>query len=782
LLAFALALGIGVSFAWTPTVPDTILLPDSLGPLRPPYHLALGSSTDNIYVASESSDIIVVDGNTFQRIKRINTGTPVGSALLVSQHNKLYCSYPQQGRIGVIDCATNNIVRTIQVDPHPKLLCYSSGSDKLYCGDTVFGTVSVISGASDSVLGVLHLGDSLTAMAYDPTFDKLFVALDDAVLAVSCQTDSVVTSISSLQKEGGLCVNARRHKLYVVPKQHSGRESLHVVFTATDSVVAAMPGRSFLPRLVCNEATDRLYAVIGEEDIYEYDCSGDTWLRACSIWDYPSMAIACDTAHDRLYSLSKWGGLVEIDCATFEIASVVGTEIYGSTLEWDPVRGRTMCASKGWGDVAAVLAFLVFEDGTTNAVGAVPLRGWTYVMCHNPVTSKLYYRWGSNVGGVGVINEETNRVNKRTFLTGAYGYYAMTHNRTGNKFYFASRKGVGVFDGARDSYVKDIDFGGSTDSRPFWCPDGNKVYSYDDWRGYIAVVDCGGDSVSHTIAIDDLLARFDYLDNGRMLCFLRESLALIDSWTDSITGYVPIGGVYAAEHTGDGEKLYAVRRYPGRLEVWSTDPFLLLRTIDWPYFGANTMFLAYSDSTRKLYWFVDDSVLAIDATSDTVTARMAASMDYLGGCFDHTGRYLFCSCWADSSVSIYDTQLDSLAAKYTHLSDPPLSVAANPERDCIYVGCQDVILVYPDVPPAVEETIDDEREVMHTGASVLREVLLFEPASGCRRTSTGELLDVSGRRVKELRPGENDVRAIPPGVYFVCNGEQGVDRKVIITR
>jgi hypothetical protein len=77
-MAFAVVMGLGVSIGWSLPVPDTILLPDSLGPLRPDYHLAFGSSTDNIYVASESSDIIVVDGNTFQRIKRINTGTTVG--------------------------------------------------------------------------------------------------------------------------------------------------------------------------------------------------------------------------------------------------------------------------------------------------------------------------------------------------------------------------------------------------------------------------------------------------------------------------------------------------------------------------------------------------------------------------------------------------------------------------------------------------------------------------------------------------------------------------------
>jgi hypothetical protein len=49
------------------------------------------------------------------------------------------------------------------------------------------------------------------------------------------------------------------------------------------------------------------------------------------------------------------------------------------------------------------------------------------------------------------------------------------------------------------------------------------------------------------------------------------------------------------------------------------------------------------------------------------------------------------------------------------------------------------------------------------------------------------LLDVSGRKVLDLRPGPNDVRALSPGVYFVREAT-GVKReascvtKVVVTR
>ena len=47
--------------------------------------------------------------------------------------------------------------------------------------------------------------------------------------------------------------------------------------------------------------------------------------------------------------------------------------------------------------------------------------------------------------------------------------------------------------------------------------------------------------------------------------------------------------------------------------------------------------------------------------------------------------------------------------------------------------------------------------------------------------SRAALLDVSGRKVMDLHPGANDVRALAPGVYFIREG-LGKTRKVVLTR
>ena len=53
-------------------------------------------------------------------------------------------------------------------------------------------------------------------------------------------------------------------------------------------------------------------------------------------------------------------------------------------------------------------------------------------------------------------------------------------------------------------------------------------------------------------------------------------------------------------------------------------------------------------------------------------------------------------------------------------------------------------------------------------ATVIRDVLVLE-AVGSRQSTEyrAQLLDISGRRAMDLRPGANDMQALAPGVYFV---------------
>jgi photosystem II stability/assembly factor-like uncharacterized protein len=87
------------------------------------------------------------------------------------------------------------------------------------------------------------------------------------------------------------------------------------------------------------------------------------------------------------------------------------------------------------------------------------------------------------------------------------------------------------------------------------------------------------------------------------------------------------------------------------------------------------------------------------------------------------------------------------------------------------------------------EIKESETSVSHkrTGATIVRSVLLIPPASskGCQASSV--LLDISGRKVMELKSGTNDIRNLIPGVYFIrepstIKGKIANVRKTIIVR
>jgi len=86
---------------------------------------------------------------------------------------------------------------------------------------------------------------------------------------------------------------------------------------------------------------------------------------------------------------------------------------------------------------------------------------------------------------------------------------------------------------------------------------------------------------------------------------------------------------------------------------------------------------------------------------------------------------------------------------------------------------------------AVEERPSAELRTAEPISTVVRGVLVLG-AVGSRQHSAykAELLDVGGRRVLNLKPGANDVRALVPGVYFVREAQAQAQavRKVVITR
>ncbi|MEO0069976.1 MAG: hypothetical protein ABIK18_04190, partial [candidate division WOR-3 bacterium] len=87
--------------------------------------------------------------------------------------------------------------------------------------------------------------------------------------------------------------------------------------------------------------------------------------------------------------------------------------------------------------------------------------------------------------------------------------------------------------------------------------------------------------------------------------------------------------------------------------------------------------------------------------------------------------------------------------------------------------------------PGIEERFPTTANGSRQTATIVRKVLRWNKTED-RRPKTEDraqafLVDVTGRKVFELMPGENDIRHLSPGVYFIRN-VSGIERKVVITK
>lgn len=116
----------------------------------------------------------------------------------------------------------------------------------------------------------------------------------------------------------------------------------------------------------------------------------------------------------------------------------------------------------------------------------------------------------------------------------------------------------------------------------------------------------------------------------------------------------------------------------------------------------------------------------------------------------------------------------------------PWDIEIDPIRQRIFVIGADTTAVYVlrDVVPGVDEHKRAKFNTPHStlNATIIHNVLVLEG----REKGAGSslcLLDVTGRKVLDLKPGENNVRALVPGVYFIKNRlTDAKAARVVITR
>jgi len=149
--------------------------------------------------------------------------------------------------------------------------------------------------------------------------------------------------------------------------------------------------------------------------------------------------------------------------------------------------------------------------------------------------------------------------------------------------------------------------------------------------------------------------------------------------------------------------------------------------------------------------------------------RVAVGSTPLAVSYDRHNDKVYCANSGSASVTVIDGRSDT-ALTTIAVGAKPTALEWNGAYNRTYVansGGGSVSVLRDSAPSTVGETMNDERGTANAGPTVVRGMLSLEVDSRRVAAYRAELLDISGRRAATLKPGENDVSRLAPGVYFV---------------
>jgi DNA-binding beta-propeller fold protein YncE len=202
--------------------------------------------------------------------------------------------------------------------------------------------------------------------------------------------------------------------------------------------------------------------------------------------------------------------------------------------------------------------------------------------------------------------------------------------------------------------------------------------------------------------------------------------------------------------------------------------------------------LFYNERRNKLYcangyYDNDETVTVIDCSSETPITTIDIRVSPSSLAYDSAGDRLYCLSTSSGYVAVVDCERDTMVKQIRVGPGPAAAVCATNFRR-MYVANRNgsSLSVIRDTASSGIETQDDLVVRPKPAPTIIRGVLYLPPASSAEHGASSTLLDISGRKVMELKPGANDVRTLAPGVYFVRAVSRELSTascsKVVITR
>ena len=752
-----------------------VVIGDTLGGITLRGEVVVNPLSGNEYI--EATGVRVFNPAALQKVRDFRIGNLV-----------VFCPPSGKGYIlrdtaFVVDAATDTIIGATALPFYPYELAYSRTSNKLYLGGIQTNAVLVFDPEGDSVMGTIEVGHATYDLVWDSLRNRVYEAgYTDTICVIDCGADTVLAKVRlSFIGCSSLALAEASGKLYCAgDPDTTGGDNVLVVSTDSLVPVGAVVGLSYPDAMVYNPVTERLYCP-NEESLFIVDCRTDS-VRSQLEAPYVT-ALAVNTLDGRVYlgleDSTRLAVLDTLDSIAGWIPTPNVPTQHTSALAFRPDRNEL------YGITSASRVFVV--DASADTVAGV-LNYATYLprqMVHNPAGNKLYLLCAAQ--DELVVVDSTLAVSERLPGLAVSTYAQPVLNPALNRLYVADADEFRVIDCSRDSLLRVHGMYGISRARAVLVPYLSRLYVFSASTGTggdsVYAYDCLRDTVTSVMLVSDDVpsAVYDPRSNRVFFCCAdAPTLRALDPVTNTVVKtFDLVGGSYRGKMALnlDLGRLYYVDQSPDIIFTIDvlTDSVLAAESLP-----ENVDSLFLNRRLQKLYLCGDDQTLVFDCAMGTVVDTVSAGYSNSGLMDDRNDKlYLrdgeVVDCRYDSIV----TQLDSIN---------PRCMAWDAIDNRVFQATTSRLYVYRDDPYGVEEQRVELREQRF--ATIVRGVL-FLPRDGLGTRSglsdnpvmsRAALLDISGRKVLDLRPGRNDVRALPAGVYFVRHVVDNRTTKVVVER
>lgn len=748
-------------------IEETIRLPDSLGGAYALSCMAYNPVDRTIYVGDQRDAVFVIDATTGKRVARIEAGFHVTALCCDTADNKVYVGWTDS-MVKVIDCRTNTVTDSILVGRCPAGLCYVPAENKVYTANygsspRYDSTVSVIDCSTDSVIARIFVGARPSGLVYNSRHNKLYVGSALGTAVIDCAGDSLLAILDTIWSP--FCYNPDHDKLYA---------GYWVLDGAGDTVVGHW-WRG--PSHVCyNSATGRAYGVWDDLHCTLMVMDGATdslltrfRLNPRAVWWFTQAVVANPRDGKAYIALSKGQSL------EYDVAVIGGTP--DTVLAWVPVgeNPRALCWNEEQDEVYAMstigLSVAVIDGAGDSLKGVVYLGCGVLDLCLAPDDDKLFVLHTDNLGAVVAVDCEANRPTGMVRV-GRWPQQ-LAYNPGYHKLYCSKLENstVTVLDSRGDSVLAEVPVGRGP-SRLVFNPRVNKLYSFRKLGGEVSVVCGSGDSLLRTIY--PAPGGVGYSEcvpaTNKLYCSSPGGICVVECNGDSTVAEIAAetGAVTQICATPTGEKVYFGSGAARILTIVDGIRDTLIKTVS---LGGEGGGMVYNHLNRRLYSADRDSarVVVFDCDADTVLRSVAVGERPRYLSFDSTTNRMYCS--QDDGTAVIDCDRDSVIT----VLQPMFGLMVYDARHQRTYLSYDWSLLH-----VIKDTALGLADARGRTSPVRLHPTLARGSLRLSVAERGTLLDITGREVVELALGQNDIRMLPPGVYFVHVERKQVIGKLIV--